>query len=144
MDLEKIERELRPFLEEKGHSLYEVKFQKKDSILSVILDESLDMNAIEEVSKEVSDFLDRYDEEMEAYLLDVSTVGIERPIRNAEEVKKAVGSYVFVKTKEEKLQGTLESFENGILTLSYLEKTRKKHKAIPYENVKQMRYAVRF
>lgn len=144
MNLEKIEKELKDYLREKKIRLYELKQQKKDNILSVILDESLDMDTLETVSRDISDFMDRYEEEMDPYLLDVSTVGIERPIRNREEVLEAVGSYVFVKTKEEKVEGTLVSFEGDILSLAVREKTREKRKNIPYDQVKKMRYAVKF
>ncbi|MBQ1477151.1 MAG: hypothetical protein IIZ33_03290 [Erysipelotrichaceae bacterium] len=144
MNLEKIEKELKDYLREKNIRLYELKQQKKDNILSVILDESLDMDTLETVSRDISDFMDRYEEEMDPYLLDVSTVGIERPIRNREEVLAAVGSYVFVKTKEEKIEGTLVSFEGDILSLAAREKTREKRKNIPYDQVKKMRYAVNF
>ena len=144
MELKKIESELRAFLHERDLSLYEVNHLKKDNILQVVLDESLDMKKIEEISKEISDFMDRYDEEMDAYLLDVCTAGIERPIRKDSEMKKAVGSYVYVKTKEKTAEGTLMEAEGEDLILSVMDKNREKTLTIPKKQVKKMRYAVKF
>ena len=144
MDIRKLEQLLKAHLREKGLHLYELHYTKKDSILSVVLDESMDMNALEEVSRDISEFMDTVDEDMDAYLLDVCTAGIERPIRTEDEMKRAVGSYVYVKTKEIRQEGTLEKYEDGVLTLSYLDKNRTKTVLIEAKNVKQMRYAVKF
>ncbi len=144
MDLKKIETELKAFLKEKGYTLYELNHLKKDNILQVVLDESLDMEQIEQISNDVSDFMDRYDEELDAYLLDVCTAGIERPIRNGEEMKRAVGSYVCVKTKEAVYEGTLYEVTEEELRMSVKDKTRDKLVTIPKKQVKKMRYAVKF
>ena len=144
MDLKKIETELKDFLREKELTLYELNHIKKDNILQVVLDESLDMEQIEAVSSEVSDFMDRYEDELDAYLLDVCTAGIERPIRGDEEMKKAVGSYVNVKTKENVYEGTLTEVTEEELRLSVKDKTRDKLITVPKKQVKKMRYAVKF
>ena len=131
-------------MHEKGLTLYELNYLKKDSILQVVLDESLDMKEIEQISGDVSDFMDRYDEELDAYLLDVCTAGIERPIRTDKEMEKAVGSYVWVKTKENTYEGTLTEVTEEELRLSVRDKTRDKLVTVPKKQVKKMRYAVKF
>ena len=142
MNLDLITKALIEHLDEKGLHLYELKYSKGDSILHVCLDDSLDMNQVEEASRDISDFMDKFEDQFDEYLLDVYTIGIERPIRNKEELIQAVGSYIFVKGKDFKLSGTLSSFVDDILTLSYKEKNITKTMTINYQSIKEMRYAV--
>ena len=100
------------------------------------------MNQVEEASRDISDFMDKFEDQFDEYLLDVYTIGIERPIRNKEELIQAVGSYIFVKGKDFKLYCTLLSFVDDILTLSYKEKNITKTMTINYQSIKEMRYAV--
>ena len=88
--------------------------------------------------------MDLYDEDMDEYLLDVSSVGAERPIRDREELKKAVGSYIHVKTKDSKLYGTLVSFDDDVLRLSVKDRNISREETVDYEDIKNVRYAVEF
>ena len=144
MDLEIIREALVKHLEEKDLKLYDLKFDRKEMILSIIIDAQLNMDQLEEITNDLSDFMDGYDADLDKYLLDVTTVGIERDIRNDEEIRAAVGSYVFVKTKDVEVYGDLLSFEDGILTLSVKEKNLKKERSIKETEIKKMRYAVKF
>ena len=127
-----------------GYELYDVTYSKSDNILHVIIDKNMDLKEIESISKKVSKIMDLYDEDMDEYLLDVSSIGIERPIKTEDEVKKAVGSYIYVKTKELKIYGTLKSFKDNELCLVTKEKNLNKEVKINYADVKNMRYAVEF
>lgn len=144
MNLDNLKKDLNDYLKGEGLKLYDLSYQKSEQILTVMLDESLDLNAIEEISSKISDFMDKHDSEFDNYILDVTTVGAERPIKNEDEVNKAIGSYVYVKTKEESLNGTLTDYKEGKLYLEYMDKTRKKQAVIDYKEVKQMRYAIKF
>ena len=144
MNLQKIKDELKAFLKKEDMKLYDLSYKRKDNILEVTLDESLDLNELEVISNKISNFMDSIDEDMDQYLLDVNTVGIERPIRNLEEVKKAIGNYVFIKTKDKAINGNLISLEEEVLTVSYKDKTTVKQLKIDYKDVKEMRYAVKF
>ncbi|MBQ1534357.1 MAG: hypothetical protein IIZ64_06045 [Erysipelotrichaceae bacterium] len=145
MDLSRVKKSLKEFVEEKGMKLFEVTYHKKDATLSVLLDEKLNMDELEKISQEISDHLDRFDDEFDDnYLLDVSTVGVERPIRNEEELLEAIGAYIYVKTKEREYYGTLKSFEEGTLLLETKEKNRTKDVSVDYSQIKRIRYAVQF
>ena len=145
MDLSRVKKSLQEFVEEKGMKLFEVTYHKKDATLSVLLDEKLNMDELEKISQEISDHLDRFDDEFDDnYLLDVSTVGVERPIRNEEELLEAIGAYIYVKTKEREYYGTLKSFEEGTLLLETKEKNRTKDVSVDYSQIKRIRYAVQF
>ena len=69
---------------------------------------------------------------------------MERPIRNEEEVRDAVGEYIYVKTKDNEYYGTLTSFNNGMMNLKVKDKTREKDVSIEYSKTKKVRYAVKF
>ena len=145
MNTEKIRNVLNEFVSNRQMKLFDVEYRKGDSTLSVLLDEKLNMDELEDISKEISDLLDRYDDEFEDnYFLDVSTVGAERPIRNEDEVKDALGEYIYVKTKDKEYYGVLISFKDGIMNLKVTEKTREKDVSVDYRKTKKVRYAVKF
>lgn len=145
MNTDKIKKEIEGFLSSKGIKLFDLQYSKKDQTLTVLLDEKLSMDELEEVSNEISQLLDKYEDEfVDNYFLDVSTVGAERPIRNKEELKDAVGEYIYVKVKGNEYYGTLHSFENETLTLKVKDKTREKDVLIEYPQIKKVRYAVKF
>jgi len=144
MEIKELKDNLTRDLTSLGYKLYDLTYSKSDNTLHVIVDKQMDLNEIEELSKKVSSIMDLYDENMDPYLLDVCSVGIERPITNEDELKEAIGSYIFVKTKELKVTGDLKSFENGVITLSTKDKNLNKDIKINYDEVKNVRYAVKF
>ena len=145
MNTEKIKNALNGFISGKNRKLFDVEYKKSDHTLTVLLDEKLNMDELEALSNEISGFLDQYEDEFEDnYFLDVSTVGAERPIRNADEVDSAVGQYIYVKTKDNEYYGTLTSFHNDVLNLKVKEKTREKDVSVEYSKTKKVRYAVKF
>ena len=145
MDIEKIKESLNKYIQELGFHLFDVIFYKKDNTLSILLDDKLSMDELEEISNKLSDYMDQFENDIEGtYILDISTVGVERPIRNEDELIKAVGEYIYVKYKDDEVYGTLLKYEDGILSIEYKEKTRDKIKNIEYSKVKKVRYAVKF
>lgn len=145
MEIKKIEKELDDFLQTKNIKLFEMKYYKSNQTLEVLLDEDFDLDQIEEVSNEISAFLDNYEDEFDDnYILDVSNIGIERPIRNEEELIKAINSYIYVKGKEFEYYGTLLNYEDGIIHLQTMGKNIKKNISVNYSKVKKARYAVKF
>ena len=145
MNTEKIRNVLNEFVSGKQMKLFDIEYHKGDCTLRVLLDEKLNMDELEEISKEISDLLDGYEDEFEEnYFLDVSTVGVERPIRNEKEVKDALGEYIYVKTKDKEYYGVLTSFTDGIMNLKVTEKTKEKDVSVDYKKTKKVRYAVKF
>ena len=145
MNLEKIKAALNDFVQNRNLKLFDIAYRRNDNTLSVLLDEKLSMDELEVISAEISKFLDQYDGDFEGnYFLDVSTVGVERPIRNEEELKEAIGSYIYVKEGKQEYYGTLNSFEDGIMELETKDKNRSKLVKIEYQKAKGLRYAVRF
>ena len=145
MKLDSVKAKLEDYLKENDLKLFEISYSKKDETLSILLDEKLDLDKLEEISNDISNYLDQYEDEFEDnYILDVSTVGAERPIRNEDELNKAVGEYIYVKTKEVEYYGTLLDYTDGIIHLEVMDKTKKKNVSVDYSKTKQVRYAVKF
>lgn len=144
MEIKELNEKLAYELDLLGFKLYECYYEKKNNILHVSIDASLDMNEIEEISKKVSEIMDKYDGDMDAYMLDVSSCGIEKKIRNADELKEVIGSYIHVKGKGFKYYGDLEDFDGAVITLKTMEKNISKTIKINYSDVKAVRYAVKF
>ena len=145
MNLETIKKDLEEHITKKDLKLFEINYSKADQTLGIILDEKLNMDELEDVSNDLSTYLDKYDKEFDDnYILDVSTVGVERPIRNEDELIQAINSYIYVKTKENEYNGTLKSYENGQMKLECMDKTRTKEVVVDYKQTKIVRYAVNF
>ena len=144
MELKKLKESLKRDLLSLGYDLYDVSFSKKDNTLQILVDKTMDLKEVESLSKKLSKIMDMYDEDMEEYILDVSSVGIERPIRDKEELKNAIGSYIFVKKKDNKIYAHLKAFDGTVLKLEVKEKNIKKNITLNYDEIKLVRYAVEF
>ena len=98
------------------------------------------MKTAEAVSQRLSKELDRVDPIPDQYLLEVSSPGLERPLRHEEDVAKSIGKLIQVTTYtpiagQKKFIGRLLSFENGELELEI----GKKHQKIAYAEVAKAR-----
>lgn len=145
MNLENIKKDLEVFIKENNLNLFDLSYHSKDETLEVTLDNEMDMNKLEEVSNLVSNFLDKYEKEFpDNYILDVHSVGAERPIRNEEELINAIGQYIYAKTKENEYTGTLLDYTDGIIHMECKDKTRKVNVSVDYSKTKKVRYAVKF
>lgn len=121
---EEVEKILSAFLSDKGLRIYDTVFAKEgqDKVLRVFIDRKdglVSIDECEEVSRFLSDELDRVDLIEEAYILEVSSPGIERQLKYdwhfSENIGKKVQVKVFKKVNDLKLLiGTLkEGTEKG-------------------------------
>jgi ribosome maturation factor RimP len=137
------------YLEENGLSLVDVEYVKEGSnwFLRIYVDKEggIDIDDCGRVSEFISTKLDELDPITEAYFLEVSSPGAERPLKSAEDVTKAIGKQVFVMTNEQingakEFEGRLDGFDGTTLTVVI---GRRKH-AIPYDKVASARLAIVF
>lgn len=144
---------LHPILEEKNLELVDVEYVKegKNWFLRIYIDKEggVDIAECGEVSERLSEKLDETDPIKEAYFLEVSSPGVERPLKSEEDFIKNVNSNVYVKLYEridgeKEFEGTLLSFADSTATIEYKVKTRKKQVDIPYDKIAKARLAVRF
>jgi len=119
-----------PFAEEEGVEVYDVEFKKegKNWFLRIFLfsDEGITIENCENVSRKLSDELDRVDPIEQGYYLEVSSPGIDRVLSKDRHFETAIGEKVDVKLFEaidgEKLLcGILEKFENKTIYLKQEE-----------------------
>ena len=134
--------------------LVDVEYGKmgSDYVLSILIDKpgGITVNDTADLTEIISPLLDgiKPDPFPEQYMLEVSSPGLERPLKTKEALEKAVGSYVNVSLykaidKVKVFQGDLVAFDGETLTIDYLDKTRKKNVDIPYSTVAKARLAVK-
>lgn len=134
--------------------LVDVEYEKmgSDYVLSILIDkpEGITVDDTAELTEIISPLLDTIKPAPfpEQYLLEVSSPGLERPLKTKEALEKAVGSYVNVSLykaidKIKVFQGDLIAFDGDTLTIDYLDKTREKTVEIPYATVAKARLAVK-
>ena len=150
----KITEELvQPILEEKHLELVDVEYVKegKDWFLRVYIDKEggIDITECGLVSELLSEKLDENDPIKEAYFLEVSSPGAERPLKTKKDLALNVNKNIHVKLYapiegEKEYEGILKEFTNDIVTIEYKVKTQKKQIEIPYEKVAKARLAVAF
>lgn len=150
---EAVEKLLQPILIQEELELVDIEFKKegKNWFLRVFIDSDagVDLDDCTKVSEELSEKLDKEDPIEQAYYLEVSSPGAERPLKKKKDLEKAVGSNVYVTTYapidgEKAFEGKLASFENETLKVEVKVKTRVITHEIPYSQVAKARLAVAF
>ena len=137
------------------YELVDIEYGKMggDYVLSVFVDkpEGITVNDTADLTDIISPLLDQIkpDPFPEQYFLEVTSPGLERPLKTKEQLADAVGSYIHVSLykavdKQKVFEGTLLSFEEDVLHMEYLDKTRRKEVEIPYSLVSKARLAVKF
>lgn len=141
---------IRADVEQLGCMLVGVEFDHEDGsdVLRVLIDrkEGVCITDCERVSEVVGMRLDDHPNLQEAYLLDVTTPGVERPLSTKEHLAHAVGQYIAITTTDQAdqrfIEGWLELFEADTLVIRVPQ--RKKPLYIPYEQVVEARLCVNF
>ncbi|MCD8028633.1 MAG: ribosome maturation factor RimP [Erysipelotrichaceae bacterium] len=152
--LEKITELISPILQDHDCYLDDIEYlkEKNEWYLRIFIDKnqgSLDMDTCVAVSEDISALLDEVDLIQNEYYLEVSSPGAEKPLKTFEQVKKAIGEYVYIKLKDPKkglsdVYGTILNVDDDNIELQYLSKNIKKNVTISYKNVAFIRLAVKF
>lgn len=153
MDVEKKIRDLLEApLKRKGYEIYSVKYyrNKGGSNLEITIDrvKPISLDDIVEISDFISPLLDEADPIEEAYTLDISSLGAEKPIELAR-LQEYVGSYVNLHLStpykgENILEGELSSIEEGTVHLSYKIKGKSHTAIFPQGDIDKVRLAIKF
>jgi ribosome maturation factor RimP len=122
---EQLREAIEPIVRAAGLSLWDV--ERSASVVRVLIDrpEGVDLEAISAVTPAVSALLEARDDLVPAahYALEVSSPGVERSLRRAEQFQRYVGSEVALKTASpvagaRRLQGTLVAAGSGSVTVA--------------------------
>lgn len=122
----KTEEILTPITQMYGVEIYDVEFVKEgsDYYLRAYIDKPEGVNIIdcENVSRALSEALDKEDFIPEAYILEVSSPGLGRTLKKDKHLQKSIGQEVEVKLfkpidKCKEFVGILESYDSATLTI---------------------------
>ncbi len=134
--------------------MVDVEYEKMggDYILSILVDkpEGITVEDTADLTEIISPLLDtiKPDPFPEQYFLEISSPGLERPLKTKESLEAAIGQYINVSLykaidKVKIFEGDLVAFDGETLTMDYMDKTRKKTVEIPYKTVAKARLAVK-
>lgn len=115
--VERVRQVVEPPLANRGYEVVDV--VRTGSVLQVTVDRpgGVDLDAVTEASQLVSDLVDAHDLAGDRVTLEVSSPGLERPLRTPEHFRRFVGHEVAVRTRpgtpgERRVTGTLESADD--------------------------------
>ncbi len=140
---------LEPIVSGKGISIWDIEFKKegKDYFLRVFLDKEggISIDDCEYVSRALEEKLDEIDPISQAYMLEVSSAGLDRIIKYDFHFAKCLGKKVDVKlfaplNGAKEFTAVLQSFADGIVTLAYENEIIE----ISQDKISQLRLTVEF
>lgn len=147
MDLQITKTILEPFLKEHDLIFYDVELVKEFGylILRVTLDKKggIDVDTLGLANEYLSERIDAYDKDMPEYMLEVSSPGAEKVLRNDEEISEAIGMYTHVEVEGMVYEGELVEADDNSVTLRINIKGRFKKMNIKKEEIKLIRLAVK-
>lgn len=152
--LETISNLIEPILATHDVYLDSIEYVKegKDYYLRIYIEKNsgnLDMNTCVAVSEQISDMLDKEDPIAQEYYLEVSSPGVEKPLKTWEAVQQSVGEYVYAQfinpmNGMDEIEGTILDIQGEEIEFEYYVKNIRKKVTIPYSNIKFIRLAVKF
>ncbi|MCI8956681.1 MAG: ribosome maturation factor RimP [Eubacterium sp.] len=122
----KTEALLIPILEEKGYEMVDVEYVKEGSnwYLRAFVDKpgGITINDLESVSRRLSDLLDEKDFISDAYILEVSSPGLGRPLKKDRDFDRSIGEEIEVHlyrslNGNKHYVGLLKSYDKDTITI---------------------------
>ena len=147
---QKTEEILQPIVEEHGFELVDVEYVKEGSnwYLRAYIDKpgGITVNDCETVSRKLSDILDEKDYIDDAYILEVSSPGLGRPLKKEKDFKRSLGEEVEIRTyrmieKQKEFTGILRAYDETTVTI---EKENGTEKTFEKSNIALIRLAFDF
>lgn len=144
-----------PILEDYHFDLVDVEYVKegKNWFLRVFIDKpgGIDINECVLVSEQLGEKLDTIDPDPipQAYFLEVSSPGAERPLKKEEDYQNAIDEYINVSfyqmvEGEKQYHGFLKEVTPETVTLLVRIKTREKEMTFDRKNIAKARLAIQF
>lgn len=123
---QKTEEILLPIIERNGFELVDVEYVKEGGnwYLRAYIDKpgGINVDDCEMVSRELSDILDEKDFIDEAYILEVSSPGLGRPLKKEKDFKRSLGQEVEIRTyhmvdRKKEFTGILKDYDKDTVTI---------------------------
>lgn len=152
VDLGELKKRLEPILVKHDVVLYDIQWKHQhDKVLEISIykkDMPTDVDTCANVSMEISELLDQLPEYDFPYMLDVSSAGIEREIKNDEQLLESLHHYVNVKVIEpvlnmHVLEGKLSTITEDSIELLVRVKHKEVTASIKRDNIRKIRMAVK-
>ena len=131
---QKTEAVLLPIVEELGFELVDVEYVKEGSTwyLRTYIDKpgGITIDDCEVVSRRLSDILDEKDYISDAYIMEVSSPGLGRPLKKDKDFKRSMGEEVEIRTyrmvdKKKEFTGILAAYDAETVTIEFEDGTTK-------------------
>lgn len=126
--LNQVEELVTPILERENSELVDIEFKKEPVglVLRIFIDSEsgVGLDKCSRVSRIVSPILDEADVISGPYILEISSPGVERPLKKLSDFQRFVGKKAYVKTfqaieEKRKFTGIIKSASKGKLVLSF-------------------------
>lgn len=127
MKIYEIENYLSPIIEELGYELLDVEYKKKYNSMNLIVyidkEDGITLDDCEIVHKAIDKPLDDLDPTKGAsYMLNVSSPGLDRPLKKEKDYKRNLGkniqvSFYYAHNGNKKLEGILESWTEDFISI---------------------------
>ena len=123
---------LTPIVEEQGFELVDVEYVKEAGTwyLRAYIDKpgGITVDDCEVVSRQFSDILDEKDYIEDAYIFEVSSPGLGRPLKKEKDFKRSMGEEVEIRTyraidRQKEFTGILKAYDNDTVTIAYEDDT---------------------
>ncbi len=147
-----MEHLITPILETRQLVLHDIAFEKvgKDKFLRIYIDKKnggIDIAECEVVSGLISEMLDKEDPIKEAFYLEVSSPGAEKPLKTIKDYQNSIGKNIFVSlyihiSGEKEFEGKLMKATESDITIEYTDRMKKKEVTIPIDKIAKGRLAV--
>ena len=146
---------VQPIVDEQHLELVDMEFLKegKNWFLRIYIDKpgGIDIEECALISEKVSEALDAIDPDPipQAYFLEVSSPGAERPLKTEADMQNAIGKYVHLSfyqaiDGEKFYEGTLKEVNDDSVVLTIRIKTRTKDIEIERKQIANARLAIQF
>lgn len=145
MNLKKLKQKLIPILEPYELDVYSIRMKKEygEKVVEILLDtDSIDVVELETIHRAYVAALDEHDLDDDCYL-ELSSLGLERPIETLDELKKAIGHYVYIELPKYHGNASVLSLDGDIMTLEINDKGRFRKIDAKWDEAHHMRYAVK-
>ncbi len=101
------------------------------------------------LNEAISNRLDIEDPISEEYILEVSSPGLERPLKKEADFLRFLGSYIYLKTYQsingkKEFYGTLNTYTKEAITITTIKNNKEFILEIKHEQISQIRLAVKF
>ena len=123
---QKTEEILNPIMEELEFELGDVEYVKEGSrwYLRAYIDKpgGISVDDCEKVSRRLSDILDEKDYIEDSYIMEISSPGLDRPLKKEKDFARSIGKLVEIRTyrpieKQKEFCGELTAYDNNSVTI---------------------------